>query len=242
MCTSVCLVTVVCGLFVEIYWLFTLFSIVVLWRKIFSQTCFSKNRMTSETQKKIWDPRWEKGVGKGQVVQSNGTGRGGLQYGGQVGLGQGGIHNGWDWMELGQGCLQIKWDSMGLGQGGLFQLNQSTCPKVGLQGRERFNFTEEFEFLDFDSLTKMSLPLRILNCISLTISNLIFSGTGCIEISVRSQALSGIHPHSHCFPWAFTGMHLQPHWAPCAFTGPVRDTPTIQLVSLCVHRDAPTRM
>jgi len=41
-------------------------------------------------------------------------------------------------------------------------------------------------------------------------------------------------------PCAFTGMYLQPHWAPCAFTGPVRDTPTILLVSLCVHRDAPT--
>ena len=35
-------------------------------------------------------------------------------------------------------------------------------------------------------------------------------------------------------------MYLQLHWAPCAFTGPVRDTPTISLVSLCVYRDAPT--
>jgi len=33
---------------------------------------------------------------------------------------------------------------------------------------------------------------------------------------------------------------VQPHWALCAFTGPVRDTPTIPLVSLCVHRDALT--
>ena len=36
---------------------------------------------------------------------------------------------------------------------------------------------------------------------------------------------------------------VQPHWDPCACTcpvrdTPVRDTPTIPLVSLCVHRDA----
>jgi len=31
-------------------------------------------------------------------------------------------------------------------------------------------------------------------------------------------------------------MYLQPHWALCAFTGPVRDTPTIPLVSLYVRR------
>ena len=39
------------------------------------------------------------------------------------------------------------------------------------------------------------------------------------ELSVRSQALSGIHPQSLWSPCAFTGMHLQSHWAPCAFTG-----------------------
>ena len=38
-------------------------------------------------------------------------------------------------------------------------------------------------------------------------------------LSVRSQALSGIHPQSYGSPCAFTGMHLQSHWAPYAFTG-----------------------
>jgi len=44
-------------------------------------------------------------VGKGQVVQPNGTGWDRFEYVGQVGLGQGG--------------LQIRWDKMGMGQGGL---------------------------------------------------------------------------------------------------------------------------
>jgi len=39
-----------------------------------------------------------------------------LQYVGQVGLGQGGLHNRWDRMKLGQGVLQIRWDRMGMGQ------------------------------------------------------------------------------------------------------------------------------
>jgi len=45
---------------------------------------------------------------------------------------------------------------------------------------------------------------------------------------------------SNWSPCAFTGMYLQPQWALCAFTGPIRDTPTTPLVSLCVHRDAPS--
>jgi len=57
-------VTVVCGLFVEICWLFTLFHMVVLWRNLFSQTCFSKNRMTSETQKKSENHAEKRELGK----------------------------------------------------------------------------------------------------------------------------------------------------------------------------------
>jgi len=60
----------------------------VLWRKYFSQKCISKVEWQSETHKK----NWEKGVGKGQMVQSNGTGWDRLQYVGQVGLVQVGFY------------------------------------------------------------------------------------------------------------------------------------------------------
>jgi len=42
-------------------------------------------------------------------------------------------------------------------------------------------------------------------------------------------------------PWLFRRplpCSVPCHWAPCAFTGPARDTPTIPLVPLCIHRDA----
>ena len=53
------------------------------------------------------------------MVLSDGTRLDSFQYVGQVGLGQGGLHNRWDRMKLGQGVLQIRWDRMGLGRGGL---------------------------------------------------------------------------------------------------------------------------
>jgi len=47
------------------------------------------------------------------VVQPNGTGWDSLEYVGQVGHGQGGLHIGWDRMGLGQGGLQIRRDRLG---------------------------------------------------------------------------------------------------------------------------------
>ena len=42
------------------------------------------------------------------MVQPNGTGLDRLHYVGQVGLGQGVLHIGWDRMGLGRGGLQIR--------------------------------------------------------------------------------------------------------------------------------------
>ena len=64
-----------------------------------------------------------------------------------------------------------------------------------------------------------------------------------IEERTRSQVcLHFPHRHTHTLTqsrWTpgLSPETVQPHWAPCAFTDPVRDTPTISLVSLCVHRD-----
>ena len=49
--SNVCCVTVICGLFVEICWLFMLFKMIVLLRKHFSQQCFSKSGMTIRNPK-----------------------------------------------------------------------------------------------------------------------------------------------------------------------------------------------
>jgi len=51
------------GLFVKNYWLFTPSNIIVLWRKYFSEKCFSKSGMTMRNPKK----NVKKGVEKGQV-------------------------------------------------------------------------------------------------------------------------------------------------------------------------------
>jgi len=69
------------------------------------------------------------------VVQPNGggTGRDRLEYVGQVGQGQGDLHIGLDRMGLGHVGLQIWWNRLVT-----VQLNQSTCRKVGLQGRAIF--------------------------------------------------------------------------------------------------------
>ena len=52
-----------------------------------------------------------------------------------------------------------------------------------IQSTSQFEFvtreTVEFEFLNFDWLTQISPPSRISNFILLTISNFMFSGTGC---------------------------------------------------------------
>ena len=47
------------------------------------------------------------------MVQPNGTGWDRLEYVGQVGQEQGGLHIVWDRMGLGQGGLQIRWDRLG---------------------------------------------------------------------------------------------------------------------------------
>jgi len=49
------------------------------------------------------------------MVQPNGTGWDRLEYVGQVGQGQGGLHIVWGRMGLGQGHPQIRWDRIGLG-------------------------------------------------------------------------------------------------------------------------------
>jgi len=59
--------------------------------------CFSKNGMTMRKSKKIWEKR----VGKGQVVQPNGTSWDRLEYLGQVGQGKGVPHIVWDRLGLG---------------------------------------------------------------------------------------------------------------------------------------------
>jgi len=65
---------------------------------------------------------------------------------------------------------------------------------------------EEFEFLDFGWLTKISPPSRISICIPMTISSLIFSGTGC------SESRNGVFWHS---PYVqighdlFKGQHIR---------------------------------
>jgi len=46
------------------------------------------------------------------------------------GLGQEGLHIGWDMMRLGQGGLQIRWDRMGLGQVS-FDLSLSQWDRFG---------------------------------------------------------------------------------------------------------------
>jgi len=76
--------------------------------KFFSQKCFFEKWNDNEKPQKNL-----RKVGKGQVVQPNGTGWDGLDYMGQVGQGQGGLHIGWDRMGLGQGVLQIRWDRLG---------------------------------------------------------------------------------------------------------------------------------
>jgi len=55
----------------------------------------------------------------------------------------------------------------------------------GIQIQSKFQFefvpqdTGEYEFSDFDQLTKISPPFRISICISIVIPSLIFHGTGC---------------------------------------------------------------
>jgi len=70
------------------------------------------------------------------VVQPNGTSWDRLEYVGQVGQGQGGLQIFVGQVGQGQGGLQIRWD-MDSGQVSV-HLNQSTCPKVGLQGHGLF--------------------------------------------------------------------------------------------------------
>ena len=116
-----CMVTIV-YLFVEICLLFALSNMIVLWRKLFSQKSFSKNGMTMRNPKKIWKKR----VGKGQVVQPNGTSWDKLEYVGQVGQGEGGLQIYVGQVGQGEGGLQIF-----VGQVGQVGQGQGVCKRCG---------------------------------------------------------------------------------------------------------------
>jgi len=71
--------------------------------------------------------------------------------------------------------------------------------------------TEKFEFLDFDLLTKISPPFRLSVCISLTISSLMFSGTGCILLGSyvqRPYFCRKIDPFTLCDQYAHSATIL----------------------------------
>ena len=109
--------------------------------KFFSEECFSKNEMKKRNPKKIQGER----VGKGQVVQPNETGWDMLEYVGQVGQGQGGLHIGWDRMGLGQGGLQIRWDRLGLWTG--------LCPDEPVNLSQSGTISFFLSFLGFEDPT-----------------------------------------------------------------------------------------
>ena len=70
----------------------------------------------------------EKRVGKGQVVQPNGTSWDKLEYVGQVGQGEGGLQISMGQVEQGEGGLQIFVGQVDKDKGPV-HLNHSTCPK-----------------------------------------------------------------------------------------------------------------
>ena len=87
----------------------------VLWRKCFSEKCFSKSGMTMRNPKKsekreLGKDRWDS--------QMRQVGTGWSTWDRWDRDRQGGLNIAWDRMGLGQGGLQIRWDRMGMGQGG----------------------------------------------------------------------------------------------------------------------------
>jgi len=107
------------GLFAESCWLFILSNVMVLWRKRFSQKCFSKSRVAMGNLKKyLIKGSWERTSGTTKWDRLGQVGVRGMGQVGQMGQGHGGLHIGWDRMGLGQAGLQIMWDRI-LGQRGL---------------------------------------------------------------------------------------------------------------------------
>jgi len=92
------------------------------------------------------------------VVRPNGTGWDRLEYLGQVGLGQGDLQIRWDRMGMGQGGFRLG----GTGTRGVFQLNQSTCPKVGLVLKRSGNLIDVK--LEFESLNSIFRNLYFEQC------------------------------------------------------------------------------
>jgi len=79
----------------------------------------------------------EKGVGKRQVVQPNGTSWDKLECVGQVGQGEGGLQILVEQVEQGEGGLQIFVGQVGEGQG-VRPLEPFHLSQMGLQGHEPF--------------------------------------------------------------------------------------------------------
>jgi len=79
----------------------------------------------------------EKRVGKGQVLQPNGTSWDKLEYVGQVGQGEGGLQIFVGQVGQGEGCLQIFVRQVGQGQG-VCPLEPFHLSQMGLQGRGIF--------------------------------------------------------------------------------------------------------
>ena len=110
------MVTVVSCLFVEnLFVIYTLCNTIVLIRKLSIQKCLSKNGMTM--RKPGPKKKWEKRVGKGQVVQPNRTIWEKLEYVGQVGQGEGGLQILVGQVGPEEGGLQIFGGQVGQGQG-----------------------------------------------------------------------------------------------------------------------------
>ena len=79
----------------------------------------------------------EKRVGKGQVVQPNGTSWDKLEHVGQVGQGEGGLQILVGQVGQGEGGLQIFVGQVGQGQG-VCPLEPFHLSQMGLQGRAHF--------------------------------------------------------------------------------------------------------
>jgi len=104
---------------------------IVLWNKLFIQKYFSKNGMAMRNPKN----NSEKRVGKGQVVQPNGTSWDKLEYVGRVGQGEGGLQILVGQVGQGEGYLQIFVGQVGQRQG-VCPLEPFHLSQMGIQGRE----------------------------------------------------------------------------------------------------------
>jgi len=66
-----------------------------------------ENTKKKYEERELGNDRWYSQMGQA------GTGWNRLEYVGQVGQGQGGLHTGWDRMGLRHGGIQIRWDRVG---------------------------------------------------------------------------------------------------------------------------------